>query len=217
MTSVWGSGGRDTLWGSWDSDDIHAGGGDDVVYGFPQAWPGANPVQFEVAEGGWDLILLGRGNDYAHGGGGTDYMDGEAGRDTLQGGTGGDHLWGGGGADVFRYNLAQPTPGGFALDTLVGDGRRDVIHDFVHGADKIDLRGWQNAFHPGGIFIGEDDPTFNTTMTVGFRHEEGHTIVEISRPFFEPPPGSSPGYFGPAGEIDLLGNHALTAADFILS
>ncbi|WP_439400287.1 calcium-binding protein (plasmid) [Bradyrhizobium sp. PMVTL-01] len=60
---------------------------------------------------------------------GNDVLDGGAGNDKLIGGLEADNLTGGAGADSFVFSaLADSTSAAF-----------DIVQDFVHGADKIDL------------------------------------------------------------------------------
>lgn len=209
----------DVIQSSPGPDIIVAGAGDDIVLSFGVPINDGRGFDFVRAEllDQSDLVLAGDGNDLVRSGGGVDYLDGEAGADTLAGGVAADSLWGGAGNDVFRYEILFASPGAPSIDSAVGQGYRDVIWDFVQGEDLIDLRGWENANHPGAHFIGEAAATFGVQLLVGVRHEGGNTIVELSRPFFEPPPGSTPGYFGPAGEIELVGNIDLQASDFIFS
>jgi Ca2+-binding RTX toxin-like protein len=78
-------------------------------------------------------LLNGRGgNDELNGGLGNDALFGEIGQDLLNGGQGADKLTGGAGADTFVYasNLDS---------TWIAGKPADVIMDFQHGADKIDL------------------------------------------------------------------------------
>ncbi len=93
----------------------------------------------EGAGDGADTISGGDGNDRIHGGvgadrllGGTgnDRIDGGSQADRIDGGTGRDVLLGGTGADVFDFNTA--------LDSQIGS-LRDVITDFVAGADDLDF------------------------------------------------------------------------------
>lgn len=215
--NIKGSRWADSIQGSSGSDYVDGGCGNDTItgYGAPDWSRGEDPIRVQVVDSA-DVLFGGAGRDSIRAGGGADYVDGGAGNDTIVGGVGADVMVGGAGADVFRWELLVPSPGSPALDTLARDGERDVILDFRPGVDKLDVSGWQNAAHPGASFVGTDPVTFTTELTVGYRHENGDTYVTLSRAFFEPPPGSTPGYFGPAGEIELRGIHALTAADFIL-
>lgn len=71
------------------------------------------------------------GNNILYGLAGDDLLNGAAGNDYLVGGLGADILTGGLGADVFVFNaLADSTPAAF-----------DIVQDYVHGMDKIDVVG----------------------------------------------------------------------------
>ncbi len=61
----------------------------------------------------------------------ADTLNGGGGADSLTGGWGKDTLTGGLGADVFDFNKVR--------DSIKSIATRDVITDFVHGEDKIDL------------------------------------------------------------------------------
>jgi Ca2+-binding RTX toxin-like protein len=61
---------------------------------------------------------------------GRDDLDGGAGNDILRGGEGADKMTGGAGGDVFDYNTVSEI--GLGAD-------RDIIRDFVHLVDDIDL------------------------------------------------------------------------------
>ncbi len=63
--------------------------------------------------------------------GGNDKLFGLAGNDTLIGGAGADQLTGGTGNDIFSFTALT--------DFGLGATARDVIADFKHGEDKIDL------------------------------------------------------------------------------
>jgi serralysin len=71
------------------------------------------------------------GADLLVGSGGGDTLNGGAGNDTLIGGTGRDLLTGGADSDVFKF----VSVGGSGTTATT----RDVVTDFVHGTDKIDL------------------------------------------------------------------------------
>ena len=78
---------------------------------------------------------------------GNDTLSGGGGQDTLIGGAGVDLLRGGAGADTFVFAARDSAPGyaGYisngALNPLSGAGQRDIILDFTHGQDRIDLSG----------------------------------------------------------------------------
>lgn len=96
-----------------------------------------------------DRFFGGGENDTLDGEAGRDLMMGGDGRDALTGGTGRDRLSGGEGADRFIFNSIRDSR----------PDARDVIMDFSHADDRIDLRQIDadtttrvNAFH----FIHDD-------------------------------------------------------------
>lgn len=108
-----GTAGADSMTGTANRDFLHGLDGDD-----------------QLAGGGED--------DGLNGGNGNDVLDGGTGNDILVGGIGADRLTGGAGADIFQFDTAGETVGFLQRS----DGKQvkyDVIADFTHGADKIDL------------------------------------------------------------------------------
>ena len=84
-------------------DEIHAGAGDDRVWGRA-------------------------GNDVIHGDGGDDYLDGEDGDDRLFGGEGADNLQGKAGTDHLEGGLGDDSlSGGSGNDTLLGQTGADQL------------------------------------------------------------------------------------------
>src|SRR6185369_9424634 len=86
---------------------------------------GANII---TGNGGNDMIGAAGGDDTVYGNDGNDWIDGGNGNDTLIGGAGDDTLSGGLGKDTFVYNDLSDA----------GTGK-DVITDFTHGDDAIQL------------------------------------------------------------------------------
>ncbi len=142
--SIWDAGGVDQIVyeGARDANiDLRPatlryeeGGGGRVSYawGVHGGYTIANAVTIENARSGSGNDTL-TGNGAANrleGGAGNDKLDGQGGNDVLIGGIGTDTLTGGEGSDVFRFETVA--------DSAVGAGR-DVITDFLKGADKIDL------------------------------------------------------------------------------
>jgi Ca2+-binding RTX toxin-like protein len=79
--------------------------------------------------GGSDNLQGGDGHDALDGGNGADTLNGGVGDDILVGGRGADTLTGGAGADRFVFtSIAESTV-----------AASDIITDFAHGEDKIDL------------------------------------------------------------------------------
>ncbi|WP_185829157.1 Ig-like domain-containing protein [Sphingomonas ginkgonis] len=94
-----GVNGGDTLGGGLNEDTI---------------WGGNN-----TANGSFDVLNGGSGNDYLFGGNGNDKLTGGAGADTLSGGAGNDTF-------IFGANDSLPS-------------LRDLITDFTDASDKLDL------------------------------------------------------------------------------
>ena len=160
-------------------------GGDDTLIG----WSGA------------DALFGFGGNDTFLSGGGADFLDGGAGNDTLTGGAGRDIMTGGLDADVFDFNLRTET--GKTAST------RDVITDFTHRVDDIDLstidakKGAGNqAFH----FI-KQQAFHHVAGELHYKYQGAHmTIVE----------GDINGDGRADFQIQLAGHINLSKGDFIL-
>lgn len=144
------------------------------------------------------------GPDLIRGLGGSDTLRGNAGNDRLIGGAHNDQLFGGSGADVFAYETIS--------DSLPNVGRRDLIWDWETG-DKIDLSVIDARQGVSGnqafTFMGEG--AFGSTSTSGlvkFRYDSGadRTLIE----------GTVNTSSGIDFQISLVGQHALTANDFVL-
>jgi Animal haem peroxidase/RTX calcium-binding nonapeptide repeat (4 copies) len=105
-------------------ENVTSNGGSDTLIGSAVA---------NVLSGGGaaDVINGGGGNDTLNGEGGNDTLNGDADNDTLVGGGGADILTGGLGNDIFRFDQAT--------ESGVGTGNRDIITDFLTGADIINL------------------------------------------------------------------------------
>jgi Ca2+-binding RTX toxin-like protein len=153
--SLLGGAGNDTLNGAAGSDATQGGAGNDVYTVdtlADQVVEARGEGRDTVRSGGISLDL----NRYAHvenaaltgsarlslsgnilandlsGNNGANSLSGGGGADTLTGANGSDTLSGGSGSDRFLYGAASHT----GLDRL-----RDVITDFLSGADRLDLRG----------------------------------------------------------------------------
>jgi Ca2+-binding RTX toxin-like protein len=77
-----------------------------------------------------NLLAGNEGNDTLVGNAGIDLLQGDGGKDKLTGGKGADHLTGGAGNDTFVYQVVGDSTG----------EKHDLITDFQHKHDKIDLR-----------------------------------------------------------------------------
>lgn len=156
--------------------------------------------------GGDDVIKAANGNDTVSGGAGNDSINGDTGNDTLKGDAGNDRLIGGAGADSFI--------GGQGADFMDAGIDRDVdifvfnagdaggkpnlfdrIVNFSAGIDKIDLTGLGPLTFGGSTFhkAGPEVIVRGATVLVDLNHD-------------------AKADFG----IQMLGNVALTASDFIL-
>ena len=142
----------------------------------------------------------------------------------LFGGVGVDTLIGGAEPDVFVFGRGlEPGTSGFALDTGVGRGNRDLVLDFHDGQDRLDLSGYRNFFASPGtpsepVFLGADPFEASFAPQVRYQIEAGRTVVQVTAPLGSPPSGAEPTVPGePAAEIELAGEHHLEARDFILT
>lgn len=173
-----GTDGADSLIGGYGNDTLRGGAGDDALYG------GAGKDVIEGGEGrdllcgnegddtiyggaGMDTIRGGDGNDLLLGSSKNDHIYGDAGNDTIDGYWGIDIITGGQGADVMKGGLDVDT---FRYTSLTDStaSARDVILDFAHGVDKIDLKGLGFT----GIHSGSASGT-----ELGMATVSGHTIL----------------------------------------
>jgi Ca2+-binding RTX toxin-like protein len=213
---IFGGAGNDTVLAGYGANTVFGGAGDDSIMGYG-AIPSHDP---ELVEALPQHLYGGAGNDFIRGGSNNDLLCGGAGADTLQGSTGVDTLVGGAGHDVFMFGFLATYQA--VRDTAVGPGQRDVIRDFHHGQDVIDLTGYTNWHappqgQPAGIFLGRGDFVVSYAMQARYDFEDGNTIIRISAPNgyrkVDDPP-EKPAM--PSEEIELTGIHHLTASDFIL-
>jgi Ca2+-binding RTX toxin-like protein len=211
---IFAGAGNDTVLAGFGADTVFGGAGDDVIIGY-----GAVPTHGAVTiEDRTNFLFGGSGNDSIEGGAANDHLYGGAGRDVLTGSGGVDTLTGGAGHDIFKFGRVDT----IYLDTGVGPGQRDIIADFHHGQDKLDLTGYHNTFsppqgQPNSLFLGTRG--FEASFAVQVRYDivDGNTVVQVSsslgyRNADDPPTVPT----GPNEEIELRGIHHLTADDFIL-
>ena len=134
-------------------------------------------------------------------------LSGGGGADTLIGGLGKDTLMGGAGQDVFQFNSAAE-----AGRTLAS---RDVIVDFKHLVDKIDISGIDpDAATPL-------DQSFTFIGTQGFSHSIGelrYTKINLAGTVNDITlvEGDSNGDGVADLRIELKGLVTLTGGDFVL-
>lgn len=166
-----GGDGNDTLWANGDNDTLLGGAGADRLVlvssldrvidlrsTAAQATGGAtltlSSVEHVTSGAGHDRLigssvgnsLLGAGgNDRLLGLAGADYLSGGDGNDALIGGTGRDVLIGGAGADSFVFTARTDSGLGSAAD---------LVSDFRHGLDVIDLSALDIARYRGTAAFG---------------------------------------------------------------
>jgi Ca2+-binding RTX toxin-like protein len=207
--------GNDLVRAGLGSDTVFGGAGDDTLNGalgsslFSQGQSNAFNTQ-----DGPDWLEGGRGNDLIDGGSGDDTILGGAGDDTLRGTLGADRLTGGPGDDRFVFQRINTT----AVDTGIGPGARDVITDFHHGQDRIDLSAYASPFFAGALpaeFHGTDPFAASFALQVRYDFVGHNTVVQFFSVLGATGTPTVPA--GPTGEIELLGHHHLKEADFILA
>lgn len=159
---------------------------------------GNNANNFENGGAGNDLLLGGLGNDR---------LFGVSGNDTLVGGGGRDYLVGGIGADIYRFDRLS--------DTGPDAATRDVVADFQHSIDKLDLSRLDAntlvALDQKFIFDG----TAPLSAAAGHVHyfEVDQPVAANDRTIVE---GDVDGNGVADFQIELVGLIHLTSGDFIL-
>jgi Ca2+-binding RTX toxin-like protein len=124
------------------------GSGPGFVPPAPGTPPNVTDVENVIGSNHDDAII---GNELANdlfGGNGDDLLSGLAGDDVIDGGTGDDIIYGGLGADWLSGGADFDTFKFSSTDAsqMVG-GKLDVITDFQHGYDKIDLSAFDIALN----------------------------------------------------------------------
>lgn len=104
---------------------------------------------------GNDLLTGAATADKLFGKAGADVLNGAAGNDNLTGGYGPDGMTGGAGADQFSYTSI--------LDSTPGTLYRDVISDFTHLSDKLNLK----SIDANPVLYGNQAFKFVTTGFTG--------------------------------------------------
>jgi serralysin len=213
-----GNGGDDTL----DLSETFAGAEVDLAAGYANSTDIGmdilNTIEDVAGSRGIDVIRGssaanelsgGAGNDSLYGMAGNDILSGDSGDDALYGGTGRDIMSGGFGADTF-YFLAPNESGATASS-------RDVITDFTHGVDHIDL----SAIDANSTVVGNDAFSFLDIAGTAFGgvagqlrwYQQDNTGTANDRTIIE---GDINGDRVADFQIELTGLIPLTAPDFIL-
>lgn len=170
-------------------DDFTGGGGTDTITGNAAA----------------NVLSGGGGNDTLNGLNGGDVLNGNGGNDTLIGDGGADALTGGLGNDVFDYNAIN--------ESRVGATVRDLITDFLSGADKIDF----STIDANNTLAGNQAFTFSAVAGAAFTgagqlryHYEGVGVNEIT--VIE---GNVNANLAPDFQVALTGHQVLLATDLV--
>ena len=120
---------------------------------------------------------------------------------TVSCGSGGrDVATGGAGRDLYDYDHTS--------DSLPGSANRDVINDFAHNSDKIDLTGIDanTAVAGNQAFVWLGDSPLTGAGQVDFITSGGNTIVQAS----------TDADCTPEFQIRLTGTVTLSEGDFFL-
>ena len=147
---------------------------------------------------------------------------GNGGNDRMAGGLGVDVLTGGAGADVFVFTSTSDSAAGQSgiinngsYSASGGQGLRDVITDFTHGQDRIDL----SAIDANSKVAGNQ--AFSWRGTGNFTGAPGQLIERIYNPagtandktiIYGDINGDARADF----QIELTGLKTITVSDFIL-
>ena len=163
----------------------------------------------------WGRAYSGTGNSAANlvvgnaianlldGGAGNDRIVAGIGNDIVRGGLGRDVMTGGSGRDVFDFNLYQDTR----------NSAPDIITDFRHGEDRIDLAGIDANLKVGG------NQAFSYIAAKAFSGHAGELMVV----HYGSGASSTTRIYGDLNgdtyadvQIQLVGHINLTKGDFIL-
>ena len=160
----------DLLFGSWWSDRIRAGAGDDIVIG----WSGDDKV---FGGTGNDLIFGNSGNDRLFGQEGNDWIFGGNGRDRILGGRGDDHLFGGRGNDLIWGNGgSDEIDGGSGFDTFRLKGATNEYGVFSDGAGGLEILHFETGDLDRVVNVERirfDDETLNTSRIQTWQAGDG--------------------------------------------
>ncbi len=171
---------------------------------------------------GGDTIKGTSGSDILDGKGGNDVISGAAGNDRLIGGSGVDTLTGGSGRDTFVFaSVKDSAPGQSGLinnggyNPLSGNDKRDVIADFVHAQDKLDLSAIDADSGRSGnqdfVWRGRNDFTGKAGELIFRTFDEKGTANDRTIVYADTDRDQRADF-----QIELAGVIGLTKGDFIL-
>ena len=160
-------------------------------------------ASFTIGPDTENLVLMGTAAINGYGGSGNSTITGNSAANILAGGLGRDVITGGGGADMFDYNTN--------IDSRSGGATRDLITDFTHLVDHIDLStidaDGRTAGNQAFLFLGARGAQFTG------RYGELRYLASGTDTLIE---GDINGDKTADFQIQLTGNKVLTVADFIL-
>lgn len=176
---LFGGNGNDTLFLDAGNDRLDGGAGSDTVAVDGAAAATINLSLTTAQNTGYGMDTL-VGIENASGGRGDDRLVGNAGNNVLVGNNGNDWLFGGQGQDTLRGGAGQDVMFGgkdtvrdvfvFASTSESQPGAKaDVVHDFVSGIDRIDLRPMDANIRAGGdqaFLFGGDKAAAHSVWTV---------------------------------------------------
>ena len=204
-----GLGGNDTLRGGDGGDLLDGGAGNDKLYGDAGIdlvfYGGSTKVTVDLSLA-TDKATRGSETDTLYnvegaiGSSAADSFKGNEYNNFFQGGLGKDTATGGGGRDLYDFNAVA--------DSKAGATTRDVITDFDHLVDKIDLMGLDADATVAGnqAFRWVGTAALGGPGEVGFFTSGSTTIIR----------GSTDADAASEFEIQLTGIKPLTAVDFYL-
>jgi Ca2+-binding RTX toxin-like protein len=225
---VFGDAGSDVIVGGTGDDQLSGGDGNDLIIGGAGAdaidgGAGTDTASYAGSTAGVTVSLatgIGTGGDAEgdtltgienlYGSEQGDHLTGDAGNNILAGLGGDDVLTGGAGADVLKGGAGNDTFVYTSIaDSTVAASGKDLITDFTTG-DKIDL---------SAIDADGNDTNGDTAFSFGTGGFTGHAgevrIVDFHN-------GVQGVYLDTNGDripdsiINVIADHALTAADFVL-
>ena len=166
--------------GTSRADKIHAGAGDDTIWG-----DGSNDV-LDGARGN-DAVIGGEGNDRLAGGEGDDFVNGAVGDDVISGDAGSDLLVGLAGHDVIRAGDGDDEVfGGLDFDKIFGGAGNDELlgnegDDWIKGGEGDDHLIGDNGNPFGEPLADMDTALFSgkaRDYTITYNADSSITIVD---------------------------------------
>lgn len=206
----YGEDGDDSITGGNDTDRIHPGLGNDTIDGGAGV---VDSVRFDHTSNDVTVDLLagtasaGAGDldsisnvEYVYTFAGNDHITGDAANNVVFAGAGNDTITGGGGIDTLYGEVGNDT---FVYiqttDSGTGGGARDIIGDFTHGADQIDVSAFAGSF----TFVGT--AAYSGVQEIRHYTSGSNTVVEFDLD------GDQASDF----RVELIGAITLDANDFV--